>query len=339
MRALYLGLILLLLAGCGTSSSNPDEDNAAKSNTSEKKEITCDRSSIEGQTFEDLSEEEQKMYPIDQVDSAIKNEEMYKVSAIQNVRQEFLREKLSEQGLDVPSLFEIGNMYMVKGTIVIQLKENVEKEDAVIKVVEQVKQHFNDDAIIVQKVDFSQRELENMQDQLYEAIEDRPSIKEVWNSLGTCTPGNAIEVGVKEELSEEDLSYLKEQVEARILLDVWVDELIGYVVDTRDDEMLVNSIWFSNAPSGVEVGDRVHVKFGNVAESLPAQSSAWKTEILEEDAWGEADLSVGEVIKEAKDKAEKEIYGISELEYKIDDDVWVVYAQGDGEFTVEVEDQ
>ncbi|MBH0230845.1 DUF3221 domain-containing protein [Halobacillus yeomjeoni] len=339
MRALYLGLILLLVAGCGTSSSNPDEDNAAKSNTSEKKEITCDRSSIEGQTFEDLSEEEQKMYPIGQVDgSAIKNEEMYKVSAIQNVRQEFLREKLSEQGLDVPSLFEIGNMYMVKGTIVIQLKENAEKEGAVKKVVEQVKQRFNDDAIIVQKVDFSQRELEKMQDELYEAIEDRPSIKEVWNSLGTCTPGNAIEVGVKEELSEEDLSYLKEQIEAEILVEVWVDELTGYVVDTRDDEMLVNSIWFSNAPSGVKVGDRVHVKFGSVAESLPAQSSAWKTEIIEEDAGGEADLSVGEVIKEAKDKAEKEIYGISELEYKIEGDVWVVYAQGDGEFTIEVED-
>jgi hypothetical protein len=132
----------------------------------------------------------------------------------------------------------------------------------------------------------------------------------------------------------------------------------GYVVNVSNDRFLVvssqpetfsstgglsefyNAISFSNAPKDIQVGYKVQVWFGAVAESFPGQSRALKTVILPSPKPEGASLAEADAIRKALETvASKELPIIKAAEYDARSDLWSVHIkQGEQVTDVKVED-
>ncbi|MCA0972225.1 DUF3221 domain-containing protein [Halobacillus litoralis] len=348
---------VLVLSACG-QAEQPEEKKASGSAGSldsyQMLVESCPEPDYEGQTFSDLSEEEQKLYDVDQISDEMKehNPMVLEVASLQGERQEFLRKSMAENGYSFDDLREIGDMYMVKGTIVLQFKKRLtEKElkvkEAFLDTANDLKQAFNENAIRIEEVEMSATELRNQHDALSQLLEGSSIRSKLWG-YGTCTPSKQLNINVTEQLTEEELNYLNENTEVKIAIRVTPPNLVkGYVTDVREDEMLVDMTWFSNRPEEVQVGDYVNVSYTNVMESLPAQAGARETEILKDAQPEGADLKASEVILKAVDQAKEvvetpdhrgEYFNVKEIEYVKDGDRWdVVFETTSQEEPVKVE--
>ncbi|SFJ53839.1 Protein of unknown function [Halobacillus dabanensis] len=315
---------------------------------------SCPEPTYDGDTFDELSEEEQKLYSVDHISEEMKerNPDVLQVATLQTKRQEFLRKGISDKGYTLEDLKNIGDMYMVKGTIILQFKEQLTEEEQQVKeafteTAEDLKQKFNENAVHIEKVNLSANELNKQNEALSEII-DGSTIKDKLWGYGTCTPSNQLKIDVTEPLTEEEMKQLDENAEVKIAVQVEEpNQLEGYVTEVKENEMLVDMIWFSNHPEEVQVGDRVNVSYTNVMESLPAQAGAMEIEILKDLRPEGADMSTSEAIKKAVDKAKENLpsspsqnayLSVKEMDYHKKSDQWkVLFETTASEETVEVQ--
>jgi hypothetical protein len=135
----------------------------------------------------------------------------------------------------------------------------------------------------------------------------------------------------------------------------------GYITDIKDGKILVvdsinkdfsstggleefyNAIWFSNAPKGVKVGQKVQVWFDLVLTSYPGQSDAKKVVILSRKKPDKANLAEDETIRRALKLHHSEFKGVTvikKVNYDMLSDTWnVIIKQDKDEFNVQVEDK
>ena len=350
-------LCVLFLSACGQTAQPEPKKEPASADRLDSYDMlveSCPEPDYEGQTFSDLSEEEQKLYDVDRFSEEEKERDpmLLEVASLQGERQEFLRKGIAEEGYNFEDLMNIGDMYMVKGTIILQFKEQLTKEElevkeAFVKTADEIKEVFNEDAVQIEEVEMSATELRHQHDALSKVL-DGSTIKDKLWSFGTCTPSKQLNLDVTEPLTEEELSYLNENSEVKTAIQVNApNQLKGYVTEVREDEMLVDMIWFSNRPEEVEVGDYVQVSYTNVMESFPAQAGARETEILEDAQPEDADLKSSEVIKSAVAQAKEKVktpahrgeyFNVKEIEYDEERDQWeVVFETTTKEETVKIE--
>ena len=350
-------LCVLFLSACGQTAQPEPKKEPASADRLDSYDMlveSCPEPDYEGQTFSELSEDEQKLYDVDRISEEEKerNPMVLEVASLQGKRQEFLRKGIAEQGYSFDDLMKIGDMYMVKGTIILQFKQQLTEEElkvkeAFVKTADEIKEVFNEDAVQIEEVEMSRAELRNQQDALSKVLDGSTIKNKLW-SFGTCTPSKQLNLDVTEPLTEEELSYLNENSEVKTAIQVKApNQLKGYVTAVREDEMLVDMIWFSNRPEEVKVGDYVQVSYTNVMESLPAQAGAKETEILEDAQPEDADLKSSEVIRRAVNQAKEEIdtpshrsahLNVKEIEYDKERDQWeVAFETTSKEETVKIE--
>ncbi|WP_281974642.1 DUF3221 domain-containing protein [Halobacillus litoralis] len=353
-------LSVLFLSACGQSEPPQTKKKAKSGDDLDNYQMivdSCPEPNYDGDTFDELSEEEQNLYDVEQISDEMKEHhpEMLQVSTLQSKRQEFLNKGISEKGYTLEDLKNIGDMYLVKGTIILQFKEQLNEEEqqvkkAFIKTADELKQKFNENAIHIEEVKLSANELRKQNDALSKII-DGSSIEDKLWGFGTCTSSNQLKIDVTEPLTNEELQHLNENAEVKIAVQVEEpNQLKGYVTEVKEDEMLVDMIWFSNRPEEVKVGDRVNVSYTNVMESLPAQSGAMETEILKDLQPEGADMKTSEVIENAVDQGKEKIestsphpqyLSVKEIDYIKKSDQWNVSFEtttGDEAVDIQVED-
>lgn len=334
---------LLLLSSCSQSEPPQEKNKSMSADHKESYEMivdACPEPTYDGQTFDELSAEEKELYDVGEMSDEMKerNPDLLQVMPLQSKRQEFFRDSISEKGYTLDDLRNIGDMYMVEGTIILQFKDQLTEEEqkvkeSFMKTVKEIKQKFNENAIHTEKVEISANELREQHDAL-SGILDGSSIENKLWGYGTCTPSKQLKIEVTEQLTEEELKLLNENAEVEIAVQVnEPSQLEGYVTEVRGNEMLVDMIWFSNRPDAVKVGDHVNVSYTNVMESLPAQAGAMETEILKDSQPEGADMKTSAAIKKAVDQAkekiqspshESEYLSVREIEYNKDHNQWGV---------------
>lgn len=353
---------VLFLSACSQSAPPLSKKNSKSGNDLDNYEMivdSCPEPNHDGDTFDELSEEEQNLYDTEQITDEMKEKhpEVLQVAALQTERQEFLRSGISEKGYTFEDLKDIGDMYMVEGSIILQFKEQLTKEEQQVKesftkTADELKQKFNKNAVHIEKIKHSGNELRKQQDDLSEILKGSSIEDKLWG-YGTCTPSNRLKIDVTEPLTEEELTHLNKNAQVKIA--VLVEEpnqLQGYVTEIKQDEMLVDMIWFSNRPEEVKVGNRVNVSYTNVMESLPAQAGAMETEILKNPQPEGADMKTSEAIQKAVDQAKEknhassphsEYYSVKEIDYHKNNNQWKVTfettAGEEGPMEIQVEDE
>jgi hypothetical protein len=132
---------------------------------------------------------------------------------------------------------------------------------------------------------------------------------------------------------------------------------LGYVVDKANKSILVvgsternfgsggaqhyfEAIWFSKAPSDVEIGQRVEVwSDGPIAESYPAQGQADRVSVVEVRKPEGAKLTEAEAIRKALADPEVADFmapAILEAKYDIGDSIWSISITQSGDEKVNV---
>ncbi|SIS45930.1 hypothetical protein [Salimicrobium flavidum] len=322
MRFILVLLMISILAGCGESRTvqkEPGDDPGI---------LSCPEYNIKGQPLEEVPEEEMEQYDLS---SDMLMEEMgekkAKETRIQLKRKETFQAALEQEGVSLDDLMTLGGMLVADTSIVVQLKEDLpgEEREAVHRAIEQVRETYNEEAVIIDEVPISQEEKRQRVTEVMDTLKEHEAIGAKLSSVGSCGGGSMdIEAGFLEELEEEEIDVVRSSFDFKVYTKVAASETSGYVTEVEEGRMLIDFTWFSSAPPDVEVGDFATVTHGAVAESFPAQSSAYKTKIREARHLGEAEKTDREVVREALASGGESPLNVTEVTYEPDQDEWSI---------------
>ncbi|SDJ10905.1 hypothetical protein [Salimicrobium halophilum] len=314
MKWIKVFLFVLLLAGCGQSETMKG-DAGGKSNSSEQ-ERSCPSGEVDGQTIDEVPQEELEKY--DQADAT---------AAVQMERYETFQSHLKQEGISMDEMDALGNVFFADTSVVVLLKKELpsEKREPVEQIVEQMRSTYNKDAVIMDYVAISVKEKEQRITEVSNTLREHETINEKLSSVSTCGGKSMdIQVTTLEEMTEEEKEYLTSEFDFPVYAEVMASETAGYVTGVREGGMLVGFGWFSNAPGEVKVGDYVKVTHGPVAESFPSQGAAYKTEIQDPRQPEGADKTDRQVVKKALSSFEKGRLNVTEVTYDEEKDEWQV---------------
>ena len=104
------------------------------------------------------------------------------------------------------------------------------------------------------------------------------------------------------------------------------------------------AVWFSGAPDHVEIGDKVAVWHGAVAESYPGQSKVVRLEVLPPDKPEGADLAQDEALRRALEaRSFAGDAAVRSIRYDAAADIWRIelreLLQGEQAVTLEIDDR
>ncbi|MBA2176265.1 DUF3221 domain-containing protein [Halobacillus locisalis] len=337
----YIGMILLLfVVACGqtenpgptdTTSSEPKEtDPSAEYDRIGK---GCEESSFSGQTFADLSEEEQALYEIPEPFEGESLEDV-QVAQMQMARYEYINESLESQGYagGIEMIDSVGNFNFLKGSIVVQLKDGLKGEEkkrkeAIEKAVEDAQEYYNDQAVVVQEVPKTKDELIDHQNRLMSKLASKESLEKKIVSTGLCMEQSALDLVVREELSEEELQFINEQTDVDIKIMVQEpNKKTGYVTSSGDGRLSLATTSFQHSKEDIEIGELVTVSYETVMESYPAKSEAIDVKVHKPKQPEGADLNEKEVIQQSLEKVEDDSphQAIKDITYHQQSDEWTV---------------
>ncbi|MBM7542080.1 DUF3221 domain-containing protein [Amphibacillus cookii] len=122
--------------------------------------------------------------------------------------------------------------------------------------------------------------------------------------------------------------------------------ITGYVVDQSDNRILVASdqaqdlsesggvseyyemIWFLNAPTDIQCGDKVDIWYDTIDDSYPAKSTLQDYHIHDQEPPEEAHLTSADALKEALSKQSNhpsQIFAVRDIIFNKDHLQWTVY--------------
>lgn len=355
-----IGIVLvmvMMLAGCGTSSQpntqpaeKKEETPSANLENYENLREGCPEPTQEGQVVADLSKEEKELYDLDPSEMKDKmpqeNYETYKkYGVLQQQRRIIFRKILEEEGVSLDDLMKVGRIRASKGSILLEFKSSLKEEEKEIKnqfmeVVKKARETMSPKAILVKDVQYSNDEMRGIQDRLAgKVLNEEATTGNKVTGIGTCSSYNALRVEAWTNLDEEELTWLNEMAEIPLAINInEPNREKGYVTSLHDERMLVNMVWFSSIPEGVQVGDRVEVAYAMVAESFPAQSRALEAKILPNKKPEDADLATSEAIQQAIEKVERDGAPLSvhSVDYHKEEDQWTIQFKKGMEDNVEI---
>ncbi|CAI6084016.1 hypothetical protein [Cohnella sp. JJ-181] len=111
-------------------------------------------------------------------------------------------------------------------------------------------------------------------------------------------------------------------------------QVTGYIIDIQNHEILLSAspdrqppMWFSNAPSGLEIGQQVTVipdAQGPVALEVPSHLLAKKVTVLAQSSDHPSKLTEQEAVRQAIRKVVFPYYAIEDVTYNSADAAWEV---------------
>ena len=336
----YISLITLLfiLAACGTSKEEP----ATSSTEPEKSPYAdypmlvegCPEQIVEGQTFEDLSDEEKEKYGTLEPLPGISEEELQH-SSMKRAHKNYVNKQLIEAGFEegVGEVKNIGTLSRSKGTLVIQLKETVPEEQkdlkqAVIQAVEETKEYFNKGAVYVEEVEYSYEELVDAQTRLVTNLQEkRSSLEGKVGAIGTCIESNMLTMEIRMELTDEQYQFINDATDVKMVMSHRpYTKATGYVTKVREDSFFFDMTYYEHEGHDVEVGDSVTVSHGNVKLSWPGGADAVEVEIHEPEQPDGADLTDKIAVQQGLNQL-GDVKGhltIEDVSYEEDSDQWII---------------
>ena len=337
----YIGIMLLLfVVACG-QTENPDDTASSEPKETdpyaeyERISEGCEELSLSGQTFEDISEEEKALY---EVREPLESEslEYVQIAQMQTARNEYINKRLKSYGYPegLSMVDSVGGMRFLKGTVIIQLKDGLEEEqkarsEAIKKAVQDAKEHYNDQAVVLQQAAKTTDELDEHRDSLTSHLVSMESLKKKVISLGYCNQ-SGLELVIREDLSEEELQFINDETDIQVgIRKRPPNKKTGYVTGSGDNRVFVSGAYFRYSNKDIEVGDRVTVSYETMMESLPAKSVATDIKIHTPKQPEGADLNEKEVIQQSLNMLESDTghRSIQQVNYHEQSDEWEVQIQ------------
>ncbi|SDJ10928.1 hypothetical protein [Salimicrobium halophilum] len=322
MKFIQSLLFIFILAGCGTSTTTDNDPEESKN--SEDPAQSCPTYEVDGQKLKEIPEEEMDRYE-QKLGNVPEERKHTRMAAIQSERKETFQAEMQQEGLTMEDLKSIGGMFIDETSIVVQLKQDLSEEERepVEQIVERVRDTYNEGAVLIDEVSVSQKESGQRLTEVMNTLKKHETLRPKISSFSTCGRGSMdVEVTLLQELDEEETDYIRSTFDYPVYTKVSAMETSGYVTETREGEILVDSTWFSEVAPEAEIGSYVKVTHGSVQLSYPGQASAFETEIRELRQPEGADKTDREAVRKALEDFEKGPLDITEAAYDREKDQW-----------------
>ena len=330
--------LLFILAACGQSKEEP----ATSSTEPEESPYAdypmlvegCPEQIVEGQAFEDLPDEEKEKYETLESLPGISEEELQN-SSMNRAHKNYVNKQLIEAGFEegVEEIRKIGTLSVSKGTLVIQLKETVPEEqkdlkEAVQQAVEKTREHFNEEAVYVEEVEYSSDELIDAQNRLLTNLQEkRSSLEGKIGAISTCTERNMLSMEVRMDLTDEQYQFINDATDVKMVItEETPAKVTGYVTRVKEDSFFFDMAYYEYEGHDVEVGDSVTVSIWSMKLSSPGSADAVEVDIHEPEQPDGADLTDKTAIQKALNQLGdvKGYLMVEDVSYEEDSDQWIL---------------